>query len=141
MQLAVDPAIGVVALTEAHVDRTATMLAHAFEVDAAYRYLFPDAATRTSGLQDFFARNLRMHLPHACTFVAIDASGCPVASVTLRPPHGVHISLWTMLRRGLLPFAVAHGHVAVHRLLWLKRTYGTRAADAAVWSMRPPSTR
>jgi ribosomal protein S18 acetylase RimI-like enzyme len=131
MQLATEPAFRSVALAEVHVERTANMLAGAFEIDAAYRYLFPDARTRTAGLRDFFARNLRTHLPHACTCVVLDASGEAVATVTLRPPRGVHISLWTMLRRGLFPFAVAHGHEAVQRLLWLKRTYDALEAEAA----------
>src|SRR5213079_1711462 len=102
-------------LCAAHVERTAELLAGAFEIDDAYRYMFPDAATRTAGLRDFFARNLETHLPHACTFVGLDAGGRVLATATLRPPTGLHISLWTMLRRGLLPFAAAHGVDAVRR--------------------------
>jgi len=119
------------ALREAHVARTADMLAAAFSVDAAWCYLFPDAATRRAGLCDFFARNLRTHLPYACTYVALDADERPLATVTLRPPRGIHISLLTMLRRGLLPFAIAHGRAAVQRLLWLKKTYDALEAEAA----------
>jgi ribosomal protein S18 acetylase RimI-like enzyme len=36
-----------------------------------------------------------------------------------------------MLRRGLLPFAAAHGLDAVRRLLWLKRAYDAFEAEAA----------
>jgi GNAT superfamily N-acetyltransferase len=43
--------------------------------------------------------------------------------VTLRPPGGVRISALTMLRHGLVPFALRHGPAAVKRLLWLKETY------------------
>jgi GNAT superfamily N-acetyltransferase len=131
MQLQTEPFTRAEALRAAHVDRTADLLARAFEVDEAYRYLFPDAAARTAGLRDFFARNLRTHLPQACTFVALDAGGRVLATVTLRPPGGLHISFWTMLRRGLLPFAAAHGWGAVQRLLWLKRTYDALEAEAA----------
>ena len=93
------------------------MLAHAFANDAAYSFLFPAADTRAAGLLQFFEGNLRTHLPHACTFVALDAAERAIATVTLRPPAGIQISLWTMLRRGLLPFAIAHGGGAVRRLL------------------------
>lgn len=131
MQLQTETFARVTTLRAAHIDRTADMLARAFEIDAAYRYLFPDARARTAGLRDFFARNLATHLPHACTFVALDAGGRVLATLTLRPPSGPHISFWTMLRRGLLPFAAAHGLDAVQRLLWLKRTYDALEAEAA----------
>jgi ribosomal protein S18 acetylase RimI-like enzyme len=131
MQLQTDSFARVETLRAAHVERTAELLAGAFEIDAAYRYLFPDAVTRGAGLHDFFARNLETHMAHACTFVGLDARGQALATVTLRPPNGLHISLWTMLRRGLLPFAAAHGVDAVRRLLWLKRTYDALEAEAA----------
>ena len=104
------------------VPAVAAMLARSFEVDAGYRFLFPDPPTREAGLADFFGRNLRIHLPHRCTRVARDASG-PVATVTVRPPGGVHVSMATMLRHGLLPLALARGLSTVRRLLWLKETY------------------
>lgn len=131
MQLQTESFARMTPLRAAHVDLTADLLARAFEVDEAYRYLFPDAALRTAGLRDFFTRNLATHLPHACTFAALDAGGRVLATVTLRPPSGLHISFWTMLRRGLLPFAAAHGLDAVQRLLWLKRTYDALEAEAA----------
>ena len=118
-------------LRSEHVKRTAAMLAHAFEVDAAYRYLFPDPQQRPRGLEDFFARNLRTHLPYRCTQVVLDDRSEPFATVTVRPPGGIHISTLTMLRRGLLPFALAHGRAAVERLFWLKRTYDALEADAS----------
>jgi GNAT superfamily N-acetyltransferase len=61
----------------------------------------------------------------------MDGADRPIATVTLRPPLGFHISLWTILRRGLLPFAIAHGLAAVRRLFWLKETYDALEADAA----------
>jgi ribosomal protein S18 acetylase RimI-like enzyme len=128
--------LNVVQLVEHHVDATARMLASTFDDDAAYRYLFPQQRARTSNLADFFRRNLRTHLPHRCTYVACERTGEPLATVTLRPPEGVPISMLTMLRRGLLPFALAHGRGAVQRLLWLKDTYDAleaRAARAPHW--------
>jgi GNAT superfamily N-acetyltransferase len=119
-----------IALGARHVERTAAMLAAAFEVDPAYRYLFPDPVRRPRGLADFFARNLRTHLPHRCTYALLDAEQQPYATVTLRPPAGFHVSTLTMLRRGLLPFALAHGRGAVSRLFWLKRTYDALEARA-----------
>lgn len=104
------------------VATVAAMLARSFEVDAGYRFLFPDASTREDGLADFFRRNLRIHLPHRCTRVARDGSGS-VATVTVRPPGGVHVSMATMLRHGLVPLAMARGLSAIRRLLWLKDTY------------------
>jgi ribosomal protein S18 acetylase RimI-like enzyme len=113
-----------------HVAALAPMLALAFDVDAAYQYLIPDASKRLAGLTEFFSGNLRVHLPHACTHVSLDERG-PCATVTLRPPGGVSISTFTMLRHGLLPFAFAHGRAAVKRLLWLKKTYDALEAEAA----------
>jgi ribosomal protein S18 acetylase RimI-like enzyme len=113
-----------------HVAALAPMLARAFDVDAAYQYLIPDAAKRLAGLTEFFSGNLRVHLPYACTHVSLDDRG-PCATVTLRPPGGVHVSTLTMVRHGLLPFAFAHGRSAVKRLLWLKKTYDALEAEAA----------
>lgn len=105
------------------VGALAGMLARAFEGDAAYRYLMPDASTREAGLRQFFEGNLRLHLAHRCTHVMVDAEGGLMATVTLRPPRGIAISPLTMLRHGLIPFALAHGIGAVKRMLWLKETY------------------
>lgn len=121
-------------LVEHHLEATAQLLASTFDDDAAYRYLFPRQHARARGLADFFTRNLRTHLPHRCTYVAYERTGEPLATVTLRPPEGVPISMLTMLRRGLVPFALAHGRSGVRRLLWLKDTYDAleqRVARAA----------
>lgn len=103
------------------IPAVAAMLARSFEVDAGYRFLFPDARTREVGLADFFARNLAIHLPHGCTKVAV--SDGVVATVTVRPPGGVPISTWTMLRHGVLPMVLTNGTAYLRRLLWLKNTY------------------
>jgi len=87
----------------------AEMLSHAFENDSAYRYMFLGAQDRRRGLRDFFARNLRLHVNHECTHVMVDRDGHVLATVTLRPPSGIHISTLTMIRYGLLPFALDHG--------------------------------
>lgn len=131
-----EPALRVTPLDASHVSRVASMLAHAFADDAAYAYLFPTPETRIAGLRQFFEGNLRTHLPHACTFVALDANERAIATVTLRPPAGIEISLWTMLRRGLVPFALAHGGAAVRRLFWLKQTYDALEAEAAAHAPR-----
>jgi GNAT superfamily N-acetyltransferase len=120
-----------VALQAAHVEPTAAMLARAFTIDPAYGYLFPDPHRRERGLRDFFARNLRTHLPHRCTHALLDAQQQPYATVTLRPPGGIELSALTLLRRGLLPFALAQGRAAVQRMFWLKRTYEALEAEAA----------
>jgi GNAT superfamily N-acetyltransferase len=111
--------------------RNARMLAAAFEVDPAYCYLMPDAATRAAGLADFFERNQRVHLPYRCTHLARMADGSLGATVTLRPPGGIAISTLTLLRHGLVPFALRHGRDAVKRLLWLKDTYDALELAAA----------
>jgi len=110
-------------LAASQVDALAPLLATSFDDDPAFQYMFPAAETRTRGLSDFFARNLRTHLPHACTQIAVGDAGELRATMTLRPPQGIPISLATMLRRGLLPFALSQGVAAVKRLLWLKETY------------------
>jgi GNAT superfamily N-acetyltransferase len=104
------------------VPRAATLLAAALDDDPAYRFLFPHPAERTRGLRDLFARNLHTHLPYRCTSVALDGDRL-VGTVTFRPPGGFAISVWTMLRRGLIPFGLAHGTSAVRRLFALKETY------------------
>ena len=119
-----DGHLPVSAIEAPDVGAVAAMLARSFEVDAGYRFLFPEASTREAGLADFFRQNLRIHLPHRCTRVARDGSG-PVATVTVRPPGGVHVSMATMLRHGLVPLALARGLSTVRRLLWLKETYDT----------------
>ena len=90
--------------------------------DPAYRFLFPDPAERKRGLTDFFVRHLRTHLPYRCTFVMLDGPDL-LGTVTVRPPGGVPISLLTMVRHGLGPFALRNGRGAVKRLFTLKRVY------------------
>ncbi len=118
----VDPALVVRKLEPAEIGATAALLAKAMDDDPGYRFLFPRQRDRPAGLEDFFARHLRTHLPYRCTYVGLIGPAV-VATVTMRPPGGVSISVWTMIRRGLLPFALAHGHRAVQRLLTLKDTY------------------
>lgn len=117
------------ALDPAEVEATAATLADAFDVDAAYRYLFP-GPERAAGLRDLFARNLRLHLPHGCTWVARDERGV-TASLTVRPPGGLDIGLMAMVRSGLVPFALVRGPRVVRRLLWLKSTYDALEHAAA----------
>jgi GNAT superfamily N-acetyltransferase len=117
-----DPAMIVRRLEPGDIGEVAAALAAAFDDDPAYVYLFPDRNGRREGLHDLFAGNLRTHLPYRCTYVGVVA-GSAVATVTIRPPDGFSISLVTMIRRGLLPFAVAHGPRAVRRLLTVKATY------------------
>src|SRR5262245_47877132 len=94
-------------LRASDVTAVGALLANAMEIDPAYRYLFPVPTTRTSAPGDFFTRNLRTHLPHACSHVMSGPSTTgahePCATVTLRPPAGVRISTLTMLRHGLIP--------------------------------------
>jgi ribosomal protein S18 acetylase RimI-like enzyme len=105
---------------EGEIEQTAALLAGAFDGDAGYRYLFP--RDRRDGLADLFRRNLRVHLPYGCTWVWSER-GAVRATVTVRPPSGVPISLATLVRHGLAPFAWSRGLRATRRLLWLKRTY------------------
>lgn len=123
-------------LESADIPATAALLAAAMDDDPAYGFLFPRVAERARGLRDLFARNLRMHLPYRCTTVLTDGLAV-VGTVTVRPPEGFAITLLTMLRRGLVPYGLAHGASAVRRLLVLKSTYDgieTRlAAGAPHW--------
>lgn len=110
------------ALEPREIGATASLLAKAMDDDPAYRFLFPRGGERRAGLEDFFARNLRTHLPYRCTYVGLLGREV-VGTVTMRPPDGFSISVLTMLRRGLLPFALAHGRRAVQRLFALRDTY------------------
>ena len=109
-------------LDDSQLPGVAAFLAHAMDDDPAYAYLMPDPATRRRGLRDYFARSLRTHMPHRCTYLALDGSVAS-ATVTVRPPGGIRISTLTMIRRGLLPFARAQGMAAVRRLFTLKDAY------------------
>jgi GNAT superfamily N-acetyltransferase len=109
-------------LEDSLVPRVSTFLAEAMHDDPAYAYLMPDPIERGDGLRDYFARSLRTHLPYRCTYLAVDG-GVASATVTVRPPEGIRISTLTMIRRGLLPFALAHGKTAIQRLFALKKTY------------------
>jgi GNAT superfamily N-acetyltransferase len=126
-----DPAMTVRPLEPADVAATSILLAAAFDDDPAYAFLFPHShERRRGGLEDFFAGNLRTHLPYRCTYVAA-LGAAVVATVTMRPPSGFSISMLTMIRRGLVPFAFANGRRAVQRLLVLKAQYDAIEARIA----------
>jgi GNAT superfamily N-acetyltransferase len=104
------------------VRATAELLARALDDDPAYAYLMPDPARRQRGLADFFSGNLHAHLRYRCTHIALDPTGHPSATVTLRPPDGVHLTPQRLMF-SLAGFALRHGPGAVRRLMWLKHTY------------------
>jgi GNAT superfamily N-acetyltransferase len=120
-------------LVAERVPEVAHVLARALHDDPAYLYLLPATRrARTDALAGFFSRNLRVHLPYRCTHLLCDADGRVIATVTLRPPGGVDISLATMLRHGLLPFVAQNGVAAMARMLRLKGLYdGIEAALGA----------
>jgi GNAT superfamily N-acetyltransferase len=107
---------------------TARLLAGAMHDDPAYAFLFPRLRERRAGLEHFFSGNLRTHL--RCAYVGVVDSSV-VATVTMRPPEGISLSALTMMRRGLLPFAFAHGLGTVRRLLLLKSSYDAIEARLA----------
>lgn len=116
-------------LEAGQIEQTAAMLARAFDIDAAYRYLFP-GDERAAALSDLFRRNLSIHLPYRCTRVACEGDRV-VATLTIRPPGGIDDGPLVLLRHGFLPFALARGPRAIRRLLWLKSTYGRLEDEAA----------
>jgi GNAT superfamily N-acetyltransferase len=126
----VDSTIAIRPLEPADIGATAALLADAMDDDPAYNFLFPRGQDHAAGLEDFFARHLRTHLPYRCTYVGV-VGPTVIATVTMRPPEGISISLLTMIRRGLLPFAYAHGLRAVRRLLILKGAYDALEARIA----------
>jgi ribosomal protein S18 acetylase RimI-like enzyme len=109
-------------LERAQIGATARLLARSLDDDPAYRVLFPENATRSSGLERFFSGHLANHVPHRCTFVAQASDGAVQATVTLRPPGGIHVP-GTTLARGLASLALGHGPRLVHRLLAVKNVY------------------
>jgi ribosomal protein S18 acetylase RimI-like enzyme len=120
------------------IDDVGSLLAQALDDDPAYRFLFPSPEARRRGLADLFRRNLRTHLPYRCTYVLTRPNASTstrelevVATVTIRPPGGVLISLATMIRRGLVPFVVHNGPLAVKRLLALMKVYDEIEAQMA----------
>ena len=117
-------------LTAPLVPATADLLAQAFEVDSAYRAMFP-GGDRAEGLRDLFARNLAVHLPYGATWVGTGPTGELLATLTVRPPGGIPLGAWTMLRHGAVPFVRARGLGAMRRMLWLKRTYDALEQETA----------
>jgi predicted N-acetyltransferase YhbS len=113
------------------IPAVAKLLAQAFDDDPAYGVLFPEPDTRIAGLAHFFRANLGLHLAHACTHVAVADGGELLGTVTLRPVAGLAISTVTMLRHGLLPFAIAHGIGTVRRLFWVKQAYEKLEEEAS----------
>lgn len=119
-----DASLLVAPMLASQVPAVGRLLAQALDDDPAYGFLFPREGKRGPALADFFARNLRTHLPYGCTYVLTDRDEDEiVASVTIRPPGGIPVSVLTMLRQGLLPFAARNGPGGVRRLLVLKRAY------------------
>ena len=125
-----NPALIVRLLEPADICMTSALLAAALDDDPAYAFLFPRRQARRQGLEDLFARNLRTHLPYRCTHVAVIGPAV-VATATMRPPGGISTSLLTMIRRGLVPFALTHGPGAVRRLLAVKEKYDALEARLA----------
>ena len=119
------------------IDDVGSLLARALDDDPAYRFLFPSAEARRRGLADLFRRNLRTHLPYRCTYVLTRQASTStremevVATVTIRPPGGVPISTATLVRRGLVPFVVRNGPLAVKRLFALMKVYDEIEAQMA----------
>jgi Acetyltransferase (GNAT) domain len=124
------PTFTVAPISATQIDALGNVLAQALDDDPAYRFLFPSPASRRRGLADFFRRNLRTHLPYRCTYV-LTRGRDTIATVTVRPPGGVPISLPTMVRHGLVPFVARNGPFAVKRLLVLMRVYDALEAQAA----------
>lgn len=117
------------------IEATASMLAASFIDDPAYGYLVPATASHSHGLTGFFRGNLRVHLAQRCTYT-MKAAGRLVGTVTIRPPGGVRMQPWTLVRHGFAPFILGHenlseGRAAWRRLMWLKKTYDALEALAA----------
>ena len=74
------------------------------------------ASEEFGGLVDLFAANLRLHADHRCTYVHRDDARV-VATVTIRPPDGIHHSVGALMRAGLLGLAVRRGVGAIRRML------------------------
>jgi GNAT superfamily N-acetyltransferase len=108
----------------------ARLLAAALDDDPAYAYLMPDPARRADGLADFFAGHLKSHLAAGCTHLATDATGQPIATVTLRPPGGIQLAP-RQLVPALARFGFRYGLDALKRLRWLARTYDELELAAA----------
>ena len=85
------------ALREGDVKTAAQILAASFVSTPPYLVVFPEPEQREARLADLFARNLRLHLPYRCTHVLIE-DGALAGTVTVRPPEGIDLSLWALLR-------------------------------------------
>ncbi len=108
----------------------ASLLARALGDDPAYGHVLADPGKRTPALAFLFERNLQVHLPYRCTRVLVE-DGVVMATVTVRPPGGVPVSLLTMVRHGLLPFTTRNGVAATRRLLGIVDLYDAIERDMA----------
>lgn len=118
-----------VALTRERVGETARLLATALHDDPAYAFVFP-SGSKPAALEGFFRRHLGNHVPHRCSFARLDAAGAVAGTVTLRPPGGVPVSTFTLLR-GFVPFALKHSLGVLQRLTHLGKHYEELERQAA----------
>jgi ribosomal protein S18 acetylase RimI-like enzyme len=95
---------------------TAALLARAFEDNAAYAFLHPNALTRARDLRRFFERNLAWHLGADLTWVVVDASDALIGTATLEPPGGVPHSSFAAIHHWLLPTLLEHGPRGLRRM-------------------------
>jgi hypothetical protein len=112
------------ALAAGDVAEVARILARSFGDDPAYRYLIPGSPDRRyEGLSDFFALNLRRHLPYACTHVLEASDGAVLGTLTMRPPGGIPTTVRSILQSGIVGFGARNGIGAIRRVFALKDVY------------------
>lgn len=112
---------GTVPMQPGQVAEAAGLLASALHDDPAYAFVFP-SSMRAGVLEEFFRRHLSNHVPHRCSFVRAGTRGQVESTVTLRPPGGVQLSRFTLLR-AFVPFALGHGTRVLGRMSQLQHQY------------------
>ncbi|CAE7445839.1 pac [Symbiodinium necroappetens] len=106
-------------LEEEELRLAASIAANAFVESPFYRYIFPDAPGRIAALTWMFLRNYRIRTSrcHGTFKGAYSADGKLLCCFWLFAEDVPGISLWDMLRHGLLEMPLRFGMTSMRRML------------------------
>ena len=117
------PALSVGPLPETRLKEASTLTSAAFVDSPSYRHIFEGLTKceRLAALEWLFERNFELRKDMARA--AFDADRRLICSFLLEPPDAPEISLWQMIRSGLLMLPVRFGRRPFLRLLSVKEYY------------------
>jgi predicted N-acetyltransferase YhbS len=113
------------------IEPTARVLARAFGDNPVYSFLHPRASTRATDLESFFRRNLAWRDSLGLTWVACDAGGEVIGTVTLEPPGGVSGTFSATWSHWVVPTWREQGARGVARLAWTDAEFARHNREVA----------